>query len=156
MTFRYKVPELRESRLSCNVVKSLLPCIDSVLGIREQIGAVIRKVCLVTRTWDGKAIGDGSWKDETTEIRPQPGIRDVAHDIRLMEGGDVRQGDLFIIGISKNRYRHKTDLDCSSDCKTVEKFYKVGDDLYECIYVKEKHVTWTIQVRRLSSQGDPA
>jgi hypothetical protein len=129
-------------------VPSLLPCIDSVLGVRDAIGAVKRRVYLVTREWSGRTVGDGIYEDSEEEITPQPGIRDVGHDVRIQTGGAVQQGDLFVTNISKNRYSEENSINGYSDSKTIEKFYRIGDYLYTVIHVKEKHLTWHVQVRK--------
>ena len=137
-----------------NIVESLKKSSDCILGIRDSIGAVKRRVSLVKRTWSGTEVGDGGATDETWEVIPQPGIKDLSHDLRILKGGAVQQGDLFITGISKNRYPDEKMIDNSSDDKAIEWFYKIGDARYKAINVVEMHITWKVQVRRLTSQED--
>jgi len=141
--------------MTCNIKKSLLGCLDSVLGVRGDIGADLKSISIVTRTWSGKAPGDGVAHDETEEVHPVPGIRDHSHDIRLLQAGAVMQGDLILTSLSKNRYPTQDLIDCRVDERNIEKFYQVGEFLYRVIHVKERLVTWDVQVRRLSAQGDP-
>ena len=129
-------------------------CIDSVLKVREDVGAVIQPCSIVTRTWTGRTVGDGIAEDEIDDIRPSPGIVDLSHDVRLMEGGSIKQGDLILTHISKNRY-NREDIDGTTDGKNIERFIKVGDYHYNIIHVKEDHLTWNIHVRRHLAQGDP-
>lgn len=140
--------------MSCNFKKSFLPCLDSILGIREQIGAEKADVYLVTRVWSGRVPGDGFHTDTEEMIRPKPMIVDLSHDIRLQEAGVVKQGDLFIRQISKARYPHEKDIDCQTTAKNIEKFYKVGEHYYTLIQVVERHLTWDIQVRKHVSRRD--
>jgi hypothetical protein len=133
------------------IIDSLLPAIDSILGVRDDIGAVIQPVYLVTRTWSGTRVGDGTAVDEEAQVLPSPGLKTFAHDVRIREGGAIKQGDIILQNVSKNRYI-ESDLDGSSTATNVEKFFRVGDYLYQSINVAEKYVTFDVQIRRLSSQ----
>lgn len=135
-----------------SVIEELKKSMDSVFAVRSQLGAVLHKVYLVTRTWSGTQIGDGEMTEEVTEVTPSPGIKDYSHSIRLQAGGNVKQGDLIIHTISKNRYPNESDLDGSSDNPLIEKLYKIGDIYYRAISVVENHLTWNVQVRKLSDQ----
>lgn len=123
---------------------------EKILELREKIG-LLKEVCIVTRTWSGERVGDGSACDEIHRIKPQPGIREYAHDLRILEGGTIKQGDIVIRGISKSNYP-ESEIDNSSNAKNVERLYLVGDKLYQLINISERHLTWDVQVRRLSDQ----
>jgi hypothetical protein len=133
-------------------IDSLKGCSDAILGIREQIGADIHKVYLVTRTWTGESVGAGECIETEEKIEPTPAVTNLSTDHRVKEGGSVRVGDLEIRQISKNKYPNKEDIDCSSSDPLVEKFYKIGDALFVVINVMEKYITWNVQVRRRSDQ----
>lgn len=133
------------------VIDSLLPAIDSILGVRDQIGAVIQPVYLVTRTWSGTQVGDGAATDTEAQLLPSPGLKNFAQDIRLREGGAVKQSDIILTNVSKNSYT-EAQLDGSSTGQNVEKFYRVGAKLYQVINVTEKYVTWDVQLRELTNQ----
>ena len=135
-----------------SLIDSLKDCSDSILGIRESIGADLRKIYLVTRTWSGEMVGDGLASDESVKIEPTPGIKNLSNDHRVKEGGAVQNGDLLIHQISKYRYPEQKDIDCSSDLANVERFYQVGDVLYTVINTVEKHLVWDVQIRRRSDQ----
>ena len=88
-----------------NTVKSLFPGLHSILKVREDIGAYREQpIYLVTREWTGRQIGDGKWKDTEVKVYPIPGIRDHSHNLRLIEGGTYKQGDLMVTNISKQAY----------------------------------------------------
>jgi hypothetical protein len=137
--------------MSTGVIDSLMPAIDSILGVRDSIGAVIQPVFLVTRTWSGSTIGEGVAHDAEAQMLPSPGLKDFSQDIRLREGGSVKQGDIILTNVSKNSYK-EADLDGSSSKANVEKLYRVGAKLYQVINVAEKYVTWDVQLRQLSNQ----
>lgn len=135
-----------------NAIESLKTCVDSVLGVRQSIGANLKRVYLVTRQWTGSQIGDGDVREEALEILPSPGIKDYSHSLQLEAGGNFKQGDLIIHQISKSQFPAESDLDGSSADASLEKLYKVGDFYYRVISIVEKHLTWNVQVRRLADQ----
>ena len=135
-----------------SLVDSLKDCSDAILGIRESIGADLKKIYLVTRTWSGENVGEGLASDECVQVEPTPGIKNLSNDHRVKEGGAVQNGDLLIHQISKHRYPAQSDVDCTSDAVNVERFYKVGDVLYTVINTVEKHIVWDVQIRRRSDQ----
>lgn len=146
--------------MSCGLIDSLLPSMDSILGVRDQIGAALKPVWFVTRTWytddtlatESTALGQGSAQDQETQLLPSPRIREFSQDLRLVEGGMVKRGDLILSGISKQTYREK-DLDGSSCAGNIETLFKVGDKLYQVISVRERLVTFDVHVRELTNQA---
>lgn len=127
-------------------------CLDDILSIRQDIGADLAKVYIVTRTWSGDQIGDGDFEDEVEEVLPTPSIKNYAHNIYVQNGGVIQQGDLLIQMISKKQYPNQSDIDCKVDDHSIEKFYRIGDYDYRLISIVEKHLVWDVQVRRLSDQ----
>jgi hypothetical protein len=137
--------------MSCNILDGLKDCSDAILGIREQIGAAIHEVYLVTRTWTGSAVGDGACTDEFEKIEPTPAVKDLSTDHRVKEGGAVQNGDLQIRMLSKHRYADKALIDGTSG-DLVERFYKIDGKFYVVVNVVESYITWNVQVRRRSDQ----
>ena len=135
--------------MSCNLRESLSGCIDKILGIREGMGAQLADVSLITRVWSGERVGDGDFSDSETKMSPMPGIQDFSHNIRVMEGGAVKAGDLILMGISRNKYPEEASLLTSTDDRNIEKFYKVGKHYYRAVHVKENLVTWDVHVRKV-------
>lgn len=133
------------------IISDLLPAIDSILGVRDDIGAVIQPVYFVTRTWSGGAIGEGTPTDAEVQMLPSPGLKNFSHDVRLREGGVIKAGDIILQNVSKNSY-NEAELDGTSSGDGVEKLYRVGEKLYQVINVVEKYVTWDVQLRALSNQ----
>lgn len=137
------------------LLDSLKDCIDSVLGVRDCVGAVLHPVSILTRVWDGERPGDGTATEETEEIKPSPEIVDYGHDIRLMEGGAVKQGDIIIRGISKNKYPDESMVDCrllEGEGINTERFYFINDRFYTVIHVKDKYLTWDVHLRKRSDE----
>lgn len=140
------------------IVSALLPCVDSILGVRDSIGAIIEPVSILTRTWysdSGLTVAatqpEGYAKDSVSQVLPSPGMKQFSQDIRLREGGAVKAGDIILMGVSKNKYR-ETDLDGSTPDQNIEKFFLIGSKIYQVINVTEKYVTFDVQVRELSNQ----
>ena len=123
-------------------------CVDKILGTREALGALRAETYFVTRTWSGERPGDGTFSDSITKVEPQPGIKDLSHDIRLQEGGAIKQGDLLLTGFSQNQYT-EDDLKTQTNSRNIEKFLKVGEHYYSTIHVKQNLITWDIQVRKI-------
>lgn len=133
------------------LLDSLLPNIDTVLGVRDSIGAQLHNVYMITRRWSGGRPGEGEASDTIEQLTPSPQIYEYGHDIRIVEGGAVKQGDIVLKNISKNKYTSK-DLDGRTDDKATERFYRIKERLYQVINVKERYLTWEVQVRKLSNQ----
>jgi len=133
---------------ACDIKAGLLDCIDSVLSVRECIGAQLADVSIITRTWTGSRVGEGTYTETVNEVHPAPEIKDYSHDIRVTSAGAVKQGDLLLKGISKNQFDEAT-LKTTTSAKNIEKLIKVGNHYYRTIYIKENLVTWDIQVRKV-------
>jgi hypothetical protein len=135
------------------LIDSLLPALDGILGVRDSVGAVLRTVSILTRTWQGgNHPGEGTPLDTVVQMLPTPFLKDYSHNLRLVEGGMVRQGDIMIRNISKHKYPTEDLVDCKTPSKSIEKFYLIDDRLYTVISVKEDYVTWDVQVRKYSNQ----
>lgn len=135
-----------------NLVESMTGCVDSILSIREKLGADLRHVYLVTRTWTGRTPGEGTYTDAVEEIKPVPALRELKHDRRVKDGGTATEGDLLIYHISKNQYPTDDLLSCASSAKNIEKFYKIGKFTYTVLKIQERYITWDIEVRRRTDQ----
>lgn len=134
------------------VVGSLKSSLDSILGIRDQIGAALMPVYFVTRTWSGTEIGDGNAVEVKVQVLPSPRIVSMSDDSRVVEGGAVQLDDIMLKMISKNTYANKNQVDGTSTDQKIEKFYEVDGLLYKAINVTEKHLYWNVQIRKLSNQ----
>lgn len=128
---------------------SLTDCVDDILAIRQDIGAELATVDFVTRVWSGQRIGDGSFSDTLERMFPLPCIKDLSHDVRLTEGGSIKQGDLILTGVSRNQYPDEEKLRTDTGLRNVEKFYKIGPHYYRTMHIKERLVTWDVHVRKV-------
>lgn len=136
-----------------NLVESIKDCgLDKILGVRDKIGAALKKVKIITREWDGDEPGHGNSKTSELNIFPSPRIVSFDHDVRLQEGGYIQQGDILLKGISKSSFPDQKTLDNISESRNIEKFYDVGGILYQIISIKEKLLTWNVHLRRFSDQ----
>lgn len=126
---------------------------DSILGVRDTIGAVIQPVYLTVRTWTGAEPGDGSFTDVDTQVLPSPAIRDLSTDFQAQAAGNVEEGDLILKGISKQSYANRADVDCKSQLKNVERFYKVAGEIYNVTHVSESYITWNVRIRKATHTG---
>jgi hypothetical protein len=138
---------------SCSIFKGLKGCIDGILGVRDCIGAALHPVYIVTREWSGEQPGDGNSSETEEQILPTPEIKDYGHDLRLTEGGAIRQGDIILRNISKNQYPNESDLDCSTDGKrNIEKYYLINDRYYTVIHIKEDYLVWHVHLRKRNEE----
>lgn len=133
------------------LIDDLLEVVDDVLGVRDDIGAVIKPLSIVTRTWSGSQVGEGTFSDTKQPVLPSPQLVDLSHSLRLLEGGQYKQGDILLKNMSKNKYKTMKDVDCTSDDLSVEKFYLLGCDLYTVISVTESYITWNVQIRKVAN-----
>ena len=124
----------------------LIEDIDSILSLRDEIGAVKAPVYIVTRTWKEKK-GIGDFTETKNQILPSPRIIDLSHDARIREGGAVKQGDLILKMISKESYQEK-DIDLSVTDDKTEKFYLIKNGLYELVSLIDKYVVFQVHLRR--------
>lgn len=145
----------------CNnkgLIETLLPITDAILGVRDSIGAVIRPVYFVTRTWykdQNHTIQSndksGFAQDVTAQMLPSPQIVDLTQEIRAREGGVVKNGDIMLKSVSRNSF-NESQLDGSSSSKSVEKLFMVGVKMYQVVKVTEKYVTWNVVLKELTNQ----
>jgi len=138
--------------MSCKgIIDSLLPSIDSILGIRDTVGAVILPVFFVTHTWSGSTIGDGTLSTSQVQMLPTPNWKSFSQDLRLKEGGVIKEGDILLTNVSRNKFK-ESDLDGLTNVNNVEKFLRVGDKLYRVVSVVPKYLTWEILLREQSNR----
>ena len=135
-----------------HLIDSLKDCSNSILGVRDGIGAQLKKICIITRTWTGTEVGEGDAKDKSKDFLPTPHIVDLSLNFRAKESGNVKDGDILLKGASKVSYPDKSEFATQGHGKNVERFFLVGDVLYEMISARERYLTWDIQLRPLSDQ----
>lgn len=131
---------------------NLKKCMDAALSVRDCVGAALHPVQILTRTWSGERPGDGTAVESLLDIYPTPQIVDYGHDIRGTQGGFIRQGDIILRGISKNKFPLESAIDCSTTSRKIEKFYFIAERLYTVIHVKDKPVTWDVHLRKRSDE----
>ena len=137
--------------MSAGIIDSLLPAVNSILGVRDAAGAVIDPIYFVTRTWTGAEIGEGTASEVVVQMLPSPGLKNYSQDVRLREGGVVKQGDIILTNVSRYSYQ-EADLDGSSTGNNVEVLYLVGVKLYQPINIFKNYLTWNVQLRELTNQ----
>lgn len=144
--------------MSEGIIDSLLPSVDSILGIRDSIGAVIKPTFFLTRTWYTDATYrtlsngiEGFPKDVIVKLLPSPKITEITQDIKAREGGAVKNGDIMLDSVSRSKFK-ESDLDGSSPSTNIEKLYVVGDKIYQVVKVAEKYLTWRIVLKELTNQ----
>ena len=128
--------------------KSFGKCVDKILGIRDQIGVQLADVSIITRTWSGDRQGDGTFADVELKILPSPQIVDFSHDLRVMEGGAVKAGDLILKSISRNKFPDEEVLRTDTNARNIAKYYKVGNHFYHLVNIRERLVTWDVHIRK--------
>jgi hypothetical protein len=141
------------------IITGMLAGIDGVLDARDAVGAVIKPVYFLTRTWYSDPgfgvpnnVPEGYAKDAAqVQMIPSPGMKQFNQDIRLREGGSIKAGDIILKAISKNLFK-ESDLDGSTPAQNIQKFFVIGSKIYQVIDVVEKYVTFNVQVRELTNQ----
>lgn len=124
----------------------LIDNVDSILSLRDEIGAVKSPVFIVTRVWN-ETKGIGQPTETRVQILPSPRIVELSHDMRLREGGFMKQGDVILKMISKESYK-ESDIDLSVPNDKTEKFYLIKNSLFEIISVVDKYVVFQVHIRR--------
>ena len=136
--------------MSKGVVAGLMGSVDSILGIRDSIGAALKEVSFYKRTWSGEEVGEGLSSSIVTSMKPSPRVVEYKDDFRVREGGVIKQGDIMLKMISKNLYT-ESELNGIAE-KNIEMLFLVGEKLYRTVSVTEKHLTWNVLLRPLSDQ----
>lgn len=131
------------------IVDDVLSVTDDILGLRDELGAVKKPIYIVTRTWSGAKRGEGTYTDSKVQVLPSPYLVDLSHSLRVREGGALKQGDLIIKMISKQKYS-EAQINGSVDAPNLERWYYIGEYLYEVISVTEEYVYFNVQVRKTS------
>ncbi len=134
-----------------SIIESLKDCSDAILGIRDSIGADLKKIYVVTRTWSGGEVGEGNVVDSEMILVNTPHIVDLSLNFRALEGGNVKQGDLLLKMVDKQRYPRET-FEPTTLGPGQERFMRIGEQLYTVIAVRERYLQFDIQVRPLSDQ----
>lgn len=135
------------------IVTDILSITDDILGLRDDLGAKKQNVYILTRTWDGSELGDGTPSDVAVQILPTPHIVDYAHSLRLKEGGNIREGDIILKHLSKQTYTDESMIDCSVSDQVTEKYYYIDEKLYTVIHVKSDYVYWNVHIRKAAKQS---
>jgi len=118
----------------------------------EELQVYRHLVYILTRTWSGERIGAGDATDTKAQIDPNPYLKSYDHDLRIREGGNIKQGDVLAKFIPKEVYANESEVDCSTSEANVEKFYYMNDRLYQVISVLDGYVYWNIHLRKSSKQ----
>lgn len=132
------------------IITDLTAVADSLIGIRDDIGAAIHQVYFLTRTWSGTQPGDGTPTDVAVLMNPSPGVGDLSHKFAVAEPGRYKQGDLQLKMVSKQAYSSEDTIRLKSTSRNVEKFYRINSELYTVVHVKENYIYWTVHIRRIA------
>lgn len=135
--------------MSGNLRANLLKCSDKILSIREDMGAQLADVFIITRTWTGDRVGEGDFTDVSEKITPTPSIMDFSHDVRVTEAGAVKAGDLILTGVSLKLYPSEATLRTQTTAKNIQKMYKINSHYYHVVRIVERFVSWDIQLRKI-------
>lgn len=130
-----------------NLVDDIKAVVDDILGIRDEIGALKYPIYILTRTWPGQK-GVGTPVDVKEQILPSPNLVDLTLRYNSNPAGNVRQSDISLKMISKNKYTEK-DIDCSvSDPTKQERWYYINGSLYEVVSVTEEYVYFNVLLKK--------
>ena len=135
-----------------DAISSIKKNLNKVLSVRESVGADLKKCYFVTREWDGRDVGEGNLIiDNNEEITPTPRVVRVRQKSVWKESGSVKEGDIVLTGISKESYPLEEHINGIAEKQNVDRLYKVGDSFFNVIDFTEKHLTWEVLLRPVSS-----
>jgi len=133
-----------------SLIKDLLKDSNSILSIREDLGAQKHNVYFLVRTWSENVVGKGIPKDSVERMSPAPGLQEFPHDIEQRSGGKIMMGDIRLKMVSKLNYpREKLELRGSS--KGEERFYYINKNLYAVAGIQEYHLHYDLTLRKTSN-----
>jgi hypothetical protein len=130
---------------SKSLTKSLSGSLKSALSVRDKLGLSKAQVVLVSRTWSGKAPGEGNASDERKQILPSPTIKDYGHDLRIVAAGAIQQGDLFLKHLPRELTRNEI-LNITEE-KNQEQFWEIDGRRFQGVKEKDETFFWSLQVR---------
>lgn len=139
------------------VLTDVLGDVDDILGLRDDLGVELHKVYMVTRTWTGTEIGDGTFADVVVQMLPTPRVYEYGDNYKIREGGMVKMGDIKLKMVSKQSYPLRASIDGTVPTENVQKFYLIGGVYFSVVggSVEERHVTWNLLLRRSTDQRAP-
>lgn len=133
------------------IIDGLKDCSDAILGIRDGIGAALKPVHFVERTWSGGEPGSGTATDVKELMANTPHIVDLSQNFRALQGGNVKQGDLLLKMVDKQRHPRERFIPAKGT-RNKEQFLMIGDLLYTVISMRERSLQWDVQIRPASDQ----
>lgn len=107
-------------------------------------------VQIITRTWSGSTIGQGTYTDEVVTITPRPKVSEVSPRYTANEGGKYARGRRRISDVHPITYA-KADLDHTvvSTQANVERFYALDGKAYALDSEPiKKSYGWVFEVTR--------
>lgn len=125
--------------------KALGGSLKSALSVRDKLGLSKAQVVLVTRKWSGAKPGEGNSRDDRKQILPSPTIKDYGHDLRIMDAGAVKQGDLFLKHLPRELTRE--EILNTTDKNNVECFWEVDGRRFQGVKEKDETFFWSLQIR---------
>jgi hypothetical protein len=144
--------------MSQGLIASLLPNVNTILGVRDSIGAVKLPVNFVTRTWytDTTYAAQstdimGFAKDVVVQMFPSPNVIEFKQDLKLKSGGMVKAGDILLKAISLSSFT-MDQLDGTSPASNIEKLFKVGSKMYQVVQLTQDYLTWNLMLREMTNQ----
>ena len=113
--------------------------VADALGILDDIG--IKKSNVY---WYQKDEGEEPFY---SQVLPTPIIQDYSHNIRLLEGGAVQQGDLILTNIPKSIYNEES-LETATEEGTREKYWVINGLAYTTVRIVRNYLSFNVQIRR--------
>jgi hypothetical protein len=129
---------------------SLTRSLNSVLRVRDNLGLAKAEVKFLTRTWTGKRPGEGSVSDVIIPVIPSPSIIDYSHKLAIVQAGAIRQGDLILKHLSKDKFSREELLN-QTKSPAIESFWDVNGILYKGVSCTDHLFSWSLQIRPVTA-----
>lgn len=134
------------------MIKDLIENSDSILSIRQDLGAQKHNVYILKRSWSDGKVGEGIPTDTIEKLNPSPNVQEFPHDIEVRSGGKILGGDIRLKMVSKkNHTREYLELKNTPDQKGVERFYYINGKLYSVVGIMEYQIHYDISLRKTTN-----
>lgn len=131
----------------------LRECVDEVRQdiLVDLTGRRLHDWVVVTRTWSGSQLGEGTFTDVELAITPKPKLTLPEPTMTTHEGGAFEIGDLIINKVSARKYTRSQLGDPTPAAplanNVIQFWRKDGDEAYDVISTELRYLHWRVHLR---------